>query len=166
MSEKPFTCDQCPKRFTTAEGVAQHKRDSHGVRIPKIRRKRVVPICPYCGSKSECRDSKVIYHGRSYGPAWICGNYPDCDAYVGCHPGTRRPLGRLANAELRAAKKAAHAAFDPLWQSGGMSRKEAYRWLAGALGLEECHIGEMDVEECGRVVELSKAGSELLTGKG
>ncbi|WP_088258626.1 zinc-finger-containing protein [Fimbriiglobus ruber] len=31
-----------------------------------------------------------------------CERYPTCDAYVGCHPGTETPLGRLANKELRA----------------------------------------------------------------
>lgn len=59
-----------------------------------------------------------------------------CDAYVGCHQGTTNAPGRLANTELRAAKMAAHAAFDPLWQSGAKKRGAAYAWLATALGLD------------------------------
>lgn len=64
------------------------------------------------------------------------------------------PLGRLANAELRQAKRAAHAAFDPLWQSRRMSRRSAYAWLAQQLGIavEDCHIGMFDTESCQRVI--------------
>ena len=116
------------------------------------------PRCPYCGEEAVLKDSKVIYR-RSYGMAWICWNYPQCDAYVGCHKGTDKPLGRLANKELREAKKAAHAAFDPLWLKAKDRRGErhkAYAWLAESLGIErdDCHIGMFDVETCKRVVAL------------
>ena len=67
--------------------------------------------CDYCGRETEYVDSKVIY-GKSYGKIYLCRN---CMAYVGVHKGTDKPLGRLANAELRNWKKAAHAVFDPLW---------------------------------------------------
>ena len=73
--------------------------------------------CPYCGKEAELIDSSVIY-GRSYGMAYICF---DCDAYVGTHKGTEKPLGRLANAELRKWKMRAHDAFDPIWKSRKMS---------------------------------------------
>ena len=111
-------------------------------------------LCPYCGTAAELVDSAVIYHGRSYGPAWRCPACPD--AYVGCHRGTTRPLGRLANRELRASKVKAHEAFDRLWRGGLMSRSEAYKLLADWMGLdrEDCHIGEFDVDQCQAVVEL------------
>jgi hypothetical protein len=50
----------------------------------------------------------------------------------------------------------AHAAFDPLWRSGEMSRNAAYRWLANELGLsrEECHISLFDRATCERVVAV------------
>lgn len=112
--------------------------------------------CPYCGSKVELIDTAHIYGGRSYGPAWACSRYPECDAYVGCHKGTEKPLGRLANRELREAKKAAHAAFDPLWKGRDKgARSRGYRWIAQQLGIPapECHIGMMDVERARKVVE-------------
>lgn len=112
--------------------------------------------CPYCGADAVLSDSRVIY-GTSYGLAWICGDYPRCDSFVGCHAGTSRPKGTLANPELRAARKVAHAAFDPRWQRrGGRGRSAAYRWLARQLGLseDECHVGLMDLEMCRRVVEV------------
>ena len=81
-----------------------------------------------------------------------------CGAYVGCHKtgDGKQPLGRLANAELRAAKSAAHAAFDPMWKDGKKKRGSAYAWLADALGIDkrDCHIGMFDVETCRRVVEI------------
>jgi len=84
---------------------------------------------------------------------WNCD---PCKAYVGCHPGTTNPLGRLANSELRKAKQKAHAAFDPIWKSGKLKRKAAYKWLADKIGIAEqnCHIGMMDVYQCLAVVEL------------
>jgi hypothetical protein len=111
------------------------------------------PICPYCGNRSVCIDSAEVY-SRSYGPIWICR---PCHAWVGCHKGTKKPLGRLADAELREAKKAAHAAFDPLFKDTGL-RNEGYRWLAMRMGLgrDECHIGMFDVDQCNAVVALCR----------
>lgn len=114
------------------------------------------PRCPYCSGPSRfLASSAPLYHGRDYGPVYIC---EPCGAWVGCHRGTDRPLGRLANAELRRAKVQAHEAFDPLWKRGDKlprARGEAYRRLAELLGIEptQCHIGMLDVEDCMRVVE-------------
>lgn len=124
------------------------------------------PFCPYCNESSILVDSAKVY-GRSYGWMYVCQRYPGCDAYVGCHKGTTEPLGRLANKELRSAKRAAHDAFDPLWRAKirltGCSKKtartRAYAWLAGELGIsfDDCHIGMFDVETCKRVAELCSA---------
>lgn len=107
-------------------------------------------------------DSSRVYKGFGYGWLWACSNWPKCDAYVGCHGGTRNPLGRLANEELRAAKSSAHAALDRLWKPKRRMdiswvrnrRKEAYTWLAKTLGIEGrfCHIGMFDVETCQKAV--------------
>jgi hypothetical protein len=101
---------------------------------------------------------------RDYGPTWTC---TPCGAWVGTHPGTENALGGLANAELRAAKQAAHAAFDPLWQrkirrdkcSKRQARNAGYAWLAGQLGIpvKKCHIGMMNLDECRKVVEVCSA---------
>jgi hypothetical protein len=101
-----------------------------------------------------------VYGGRSYGPIWLCR---PCQAWVGCHAGTDEPLGTLADAETREWRKKAHAAFDPMWKSGPMTRAEAYRWLAGRLGVDqdECHVGLFGAETCRQVVELCKWGESL-----
>lgn len=110
--------------------------------------------CDYCGRETEYVDSKVIY-GKSYGKIYLCRN---CMAYVGVHKGTDKPLGRLANAELRNWKKAAHAAFDPLWKYGRFRghRNAAYAWLAQKMGLpvEKTHIGMFDVGQCRKAIEI------------
>ncbi len=120
--------------------------------------------CPYCGQPPVLVSGVVIYPHRSDlwdKSFWFC---PPCGAYVGCHPGTVVPLGRLADKELRDAKMAAHAAFDPLWKRNSegqrmRSRRAAYRWLAEKLGvsIDHCHIGQFDVEQCRRVVEIVAA---------
>jgi hypothetical protein len=118
--------------------------------------------CPYCqGEVTFMANSAPIYNGRNFGPIHIC--HP-CRAWVGCHPNTYNPLGRLADATLRKAKSNAHRAFDPLWQaiqvrdgiSKGEARARAYRWLAQQLGIDPpaCHIGMFDVELCRRVVSV------------
>ena len=92
-------------------------------------------------------------------PFWAC---LPCGAWAGCHPRTEKRMGRLANAETRRLKMAAHAAFDPLWKSGRMSRTKAYAWLREKLGLSErdCHIGWMSDEDLRRVVEVCRPAPE------
>lgn len=59
----------------------------------------------------------------------------------------------------RIARRAAHAALDPLWTNGHAHRSVVYRWLAEKLGIEnykrDCHIQHFDVDTCRRVVALS-----------
>lgn len=110
--------------------------------------------CPHCGAECVFSNNSAVY-GREYGEwPWIvlCNG---CRAYVGLHPFTGIPLGMLADASTRGARKRAKAAFNPLWQCGGMTRSQAYAWLANALGMddvEQCHIGWFDVQQCDMVV--------------
>lgn len=112
--------------------------------------------CDYCGRLAEYVNSAIVYGGRSYGMIYYC---PPCNAYVGVHKGTDKPLGRLADANLRFWKKNAHAAFDPLWKSRRMSRSQAYSWLSAKMGLspELTHIGMFDVAQCKQVVNIMKS---------
>ena len=113
-------------------------------------------ICDYCGKPAQFVDSALVYHGHSYGRVYYC---PDCQAWVGVHKGTDRPLGRLADAELRRWKRIAHMNFDRIWRNNRrMSRKKAYEWLSSQMGLpaEETHIGMFDVGRCKEVIALCK----------
>lgn len=117
--------------------------------------------CPYCEERARLIDSAEIF-GRSFGMIWSC---LPCGAWVGVHKndGRNRPLGTLANAELRHARAMAHARFDPLWQaklgrgrSKNAVRGRAYAWLAEQLGVpvKECHIGQFDLATCVKVIEI------------
>lgn len=124
-------------------------------------------LCDYCDTPATfCASSEHVYHGRNYGPIWHCAS---CDAWVGCHKGNggTRPLGGLANAELRNARRQAHVAFDPVWQklmpTNGCSKAKArgnvYVWLADKLGIDPtvCHIGMFDIDLCARTVETANS---------
>lgn len=111
-------------------------------------------LCPYCGNKTKFTDSKIIY-GVDYGKIYLC---EPCDAYVGCHKGSCRSLGRVANKELREYKKEAHKYFDIIWQEGHEKRRNVYLHLSSYLNIPEkyTHIGMFSVETCKRVIDWSK----------
>lgn len=114
-------------------------------------------ICPYCAKESKLVDSSVIY-GSSYGLIYLC---KPCDAYCGVHKGTIISLGRLANKELREMKKEAHKHFDSIWKGFKKSRSAMYKRLSELLGTspERTHIGMFDIDQCKKVIELSKNDS-------
>ena len=119
-------------------------------------RKKIV-LCPYCGNRAKFwYDSSPIF-GENRGPHYNCD---PCQAYVGCHRGHggKTPLGTLAKYELRRERIAAHRAFDPLWQSGYLSRDGAYAVLCDRMQLSaaECHIAMMDEDQCRKVVRICR----------
>lgn len=82
--------------------------------------------CPYCHGQVLLTTGEEIYpHRRDlyHKKFYICR---PCNAYVGCHDGTTVALGPVANMTLRNIRKRAHAAFDPIWKDGLMTRKGAY----------------------------------------
>ncbi|MEX3984255.1 zinc-finger-containing protein [Paraburkholderia sp. EG287A] len=129
--------------------------------------KEAAPTCQYCGDTAELVTGEVIYPRLGYLHHKHFWNCEECGAYVGCHEAGKgygdgtRPLGLLANAELREAKKSVHAVFDPSWQSGKKTRKKAYEWLAEQLGIPfaDCHVGMFTVEQCARAKTVCKAFS-------
>jgi hypothetical protein len=113
--------------------------------------------CDYCGDPAMLATGEQIYPHRPDHAHLVFWRCVPCDAYVGCHKNSNaKPLGRLANKELRAWKQRAHAAFDPYWKSGRLKRGDAYARLAKTLGIpqSECHIGMFDVAMCKRVVAI------------
>ncbi len=93
---------------------------------------------------------------------WVC----DCGAFVGCHGHSTKALGYPAGPATQAARKAAHASFDRLWQakmrregcSKAVARGAGYLWLARQLGIDEavCHIAMMDAALASRVVDVCR----------
>ena len=113
--------------------------------------------CIECGSReAELVGGKRVYPHRPdlYAKRfWRC----PCGAFVGCHPGTDNALGSCAGPETRKARRAAHAAFDPIWKSGQMKRGDAYRALAERMGIapERCHISWMGADEARRAAKVA-----------
>lgn len=123
------------------------------------------PVCLECGQTAKVDTSRTVY---PYAPQfwnrtiYLC----ECGAYVGCHPGTTKPLGRPAGVVTRRARIEAHAAFDALWRrkvirdgcSKSKARKAGYAWLAEQLAMEkrDCHISLMDAATARRVVEVCR----------
>lgn len=118
-------------------------------------------ICRYCGGVIRLVPASSIY-GESaerlgMKEEWLyqCQN---CNARVGCHKGTKRPLGNVANEVLRLKRMETHQVFDSFWRAKRMSRTKAYRWLSEQMELPEskAHIGGFEMEQCQRLIELCR----------
>ncbi len=126
--------------------------------LPYVSRKAVkrvndpVPApdaCQHCGSQVKLVNNAEIY-GREYGDwpyAYACS---ECDAYIGVHPNTDIPLGTLANAKMREARKKGKTLFLALSGRFNGSRTMMYQWLAREMGIpeSECHWGMFSVAQC------------------
>ena len=88
-----------------------------------------------------------------YGRRWACP-VRGCTVVCWEGSGTSRP----ADAETRQLRHAAHEAFDPMWESGAMSRSAAYRALAEHLGLpvRKTHIGFFNKDECAKAIAFAQ----------
>lgn len=152
------------KRLRAEARAAKRQKAAEGK--AKLKAEASRPVCPYCDTPATFHPtSENFYHGRDFGPVWACDT---CGAYVGCHKNGSgdRPLGTLANAEVRELRKQAHALCDELWRrkmkrdgcDQGEARGAGYRWLAAQLGIEpkECHIGHMQAELAQRVIDVCR----------
>lgn len=131
------------------------------------------PICCVCKSGARVRltDGAEIYPHRpdlAEKSIWKCDG---CTGYVGCHPGTNKPLGTPADEATRNARMQLHnKRVDPLWHWADRcglytpenisarrrirrsARYRVYAFLADRLGLtvDNCHIGMFDLDTCRR----------------
>ena len=78
----------------------------------KTRRQQTIRF-PYCGAIADLRPASEIYGDpNAEGMLFVCRNYPGCKSYVHVYPGTNRPMGPLANGDLRHLRIVAHRKFD------------------------------------------------------
>ncbi len=119
-------------------------------------------ICRYCGGIVRLVPASMVYGAASAKRLKLekemfyqCQN---CNARVGCHKGTTRPLGNLANEVLRLKRMETHRVYDAFWKHRGMTRTQAYKWLAEQLQLTEsqAHIGSFEMDQCQMVIDLCK----------
>lgn len=111
--------------------------------------------CRYCNKPAKFIPNEEIYNGTRYGKSYMMWYCKGCDAYVGTHENDpKRPLGELANKELREAKKKAHRIVDRYWRSGKLKRGHVYSRLTKYFG-EETHIGWADVKRANEISEIA-----------
>lgn len=123
-------------------------------------------ICRYCGGIVRLVPARMIYGAEAAKRLKLeremiyqCQN---CNARVGCHKGTTCPLGNLANEVLRLKRMETHQVYDAFWKRSGMTRTQAYKWLAEQMNLTEdrAHIGSFEMDQCQMVIELCRKNSE------
>ena len=111
--------------------------------------------CPYCGAAMTLHPASYVYgSGEDDRQLYVCNHYPQCNTYVGTHPGTTLPMGIPANGDLRNLRIRTHRTFDRIWQSGIMTRDQAYRWFADSfsLRLQDAHIGLCSEYQCNELI--------------
>lgn len=115
-----------------------------------------VLTCQYCGQATRLVGGDAIYPHRPDLAQRRFYQCAPCDAYVGCHGASSKPLGTVANYRLRQLRQQVHAHFDSLWKQGGMSRSAAYNWLRHRMGLEarECHTALFNEKQCKEALRL------------
>ena len=123
------------------------------------------PYCPYCGRRSVLRPAEYVYGANTINISdqlYVCAGYPGCNAYVGVHEGTTKPMGSLANPELRNKRIRAHRAINHIIEKGYMSKDDIYALLSLRLNVprKETHIGrfsdylcEQTILECEKVLK-------------
>ncbi len=100
------------------------------------------PVCPKCRKMAEQKETGHGIRSECCG-LWSWDGKP------------------LVSAETHLARQRAHAAFDPLWKSGKMTRSGAYRWLQCLVGVGQSpHIGDMDVLTATRIVAACRARAQ------
>jgi hypothetical protein len=121
----------------------------------------MIPKCPICNKDAELVYGSIIYPKRKdlrELPFYRCSDH--LDYYVGCHKGTIKSLGVLANLEHRHLKRLCHWYFDPLWKNKLIKRNQAYKVLSEKTGItrEECHFGMMNIEQLKKCLAILKEG--------
>lgn len=118
-------------------------------------------ICKYCGGIVRLIPASAVYGdatqrlGLAHEFVYQCQN---CNARVGCHKGTTRPLGDVANEVLRLKRMETHRVFDTFWKRRHMTRSNAYKWLSEQLDIprEEVHIGGFEMDTCEKLIRLCR----------
>ena len=125
----------------------------------KQKRAQTTLKCQYCGRTAVLRKASYVHKDASDNEyLYVCSGYPNCDAYVGVHAGTRLPKGTLADAKLRRKRIETHQVFDAIWKNGILTKKDAYRWMRDTfcLSTAQAHIGHFSHYLCGRLIDESR----------
>lgn len=131
--------------------------------MPKKKKRRRDIYCPYCGSVAVKRSAWKVYgddppeEGAEEKELWVCSKYPDCDSYVSADK-NGKPMGMLADKELRHLRIVAHRYFDEIYKNKIMSRSQSYRLLADRLAIPHscAHIASFNTYRCTETISMAK----------
>ena len=135
--------------------------------LKRVKDRLPVPTaCSYCSGEVKLASNEEIY-GREYGDWPYCYMCTACRSHVGLHPKTDIPLGTLADASTREARKRAKAAFQEVTLFRfNRDRTAAYHWLGGLMKIDPrtCHFGMFTVRQCnqalGAIQKFKSTGSK------
>ncbi len=125
----------------------KHTKQSHRQNGSQLR-------CP-CGCQAVLRPLDEVRPGAM---AYVCIRYPRCNSYVMAKPDNLEPMGTLAGPELRRLRREAHIHFNRIYESGLMTKRDAYKWLANAVQapMSHAHIGHLGEYYCKVVIQESE----------
>jgi hypothetical protein len=118
-------------------------------------------LCDQCNTPAQqVRGSKIYphrpdLHNRRF---WYCDQgHPARWVAVGTG-------GTMADQITRYWRQRAHAHFDPVWQSGDLTRSDAYAILSEIMGItkSKCHISQFDYAQCKQVIEISNQIKQVI----
>ncbi|WP_374347981.1 zinc-finger-containing protein [Chitinimonas sp.] len=128
----------------------------------------LLPNCPYCGQRTQLLTFQEVHPNLTSTHPRLYYRCTPCDAHISCDPQTLKPLGRLANPELRRIKRRLHYAFDALWKGpqSTLSRSAAHHLLAQLLAVspEACSISWFDIAQCERALQVLRTHQALPSG--
>lgn len=70
----------------------------------KKKQMRETLYCPYCKRPGVLRPAAYVYGDNNLDPEkylYVCSGYPSCDSYIGAHKKSMRPMGTMADSNLR-----------------------------------------------------------------
>lgn len=123
----------------------------------KKKQMRETLYCPYCKRPGVLRPAAYVYGDNNLDPEkylYVCSGYPSCDSYIGAHKKSMRPMGTMADSNLRNKRIEAHRALDAIWKNGYMTKHSTYIWLQNRLNLREkdTHIGKFSYYLCEQTI--------------
>lgn len=126
----------------------------------KKKAKQLDLFCPYCRARAKLVKQSEVYGSKAFNPdeyMYVCSNFNNgCDAYVLTHKGTTKPLGILANSEVRNLRIKAHRAIDSVIESGVMDKGQIYKYLETYFGQKPFHLGSSGIYNCQETIKLMK----------
>jgi hypothetical protein len=108
--------------------------------------------CVHCGNECRKTDGKEIYPHRKDLHSLVFFKCDPCDARVGAHKNSGKPLGYAANSETQRARSYVHSILDPIWKKARTrsARSVVYKYLSQKMGIDrkKTHVGMFDIEQC------------------